>query len=90
MGALAGRRPVDIVFSDIMMPGRMNGMELAQEIRRQRPNMPVLLTSGYAEAARGTVATSQIRIIPKPYRIDELRDALAAVRQDARMSVQEH
>jgi PAS domain S-box-containing protein len=90
LGALAGRRSVDIVFSDIMMPGRMNGMELAQEIRRRRPNMPVLLTSGYAEAARGTAATSQIRIIPKPYRIDELRDALAAVRQDARKSVQEH
>jgi PAS domain S-box-containing protein len=90
LGALAGRRPVDIVFSDIMMPGRMNGMELAQEIRRRRPNMPVLLTSGYAEAARGTAATSQIRIIAKPYRIDELRDALAAVRQDARKSVQEH
>jgi PAS domain S-box-containing protein len=89
LGALAGR-PVDIVFSDIMMPGRMNGMELAQEIRRRRPDMPVLLTSGYAEAARGTAATSQIRIIPKPYRIDELRDALAAVRQDARKSVQEH
>jgi DNA-binding LytR/AlgR family response regulator len=63
---------------------------LAQEIRRRRPNVPVLLTSGYADAARDTAETNQIRIIPKPYRIDELRDALAAVRQDARKSVQEH
>jgi signal transduction histidine kinase/ActR/RegA family two-component response regulator len=90
LGALADRRSVDIVFSDVMMPGRMNGVELAQEIRRRRPNLPVLLTSGYAEAARRKAGAQTIKIIPKPYRIDELRDALAAVRQDARMSIREH
>jgi len=90
LGALADRRSVDIVFSDIMMPGRMNGVELAQEIRRRRPDMPVLLTSGYAEGVRRNAAAQQIKIIPKPYRIDELRDALAAVRQDARESLREH
>ena len=90
LGALADRRPVDIVFSDVMMPGRMNGVELAQEIRRRRPNLPVLLTSGYAEAARRKAGAQLIKIIPKPYRIDELRDALAAVRQDARDSIREH
>jgi signal transduction histidine kinase/CheY-like chemotaxis protein len=90
LGALADRRSVDIVFSDVMMPGRMNGVELAQEIRRRRPNLPVLLTSGYADAARRKAGAQQIKIIPKPYRIDELRDALAAVRQDARKSIREH
>jgi CheY-like chemotaxis protein len=91
LGALADHRSVDIVFSDIMMPGRMNGMELAQEIHRRRPHLPVLLTSGYAESASRIAGTHQIKIIAKPYRIDELRDALAAVRQDARKSsVQEH
>lgn len=90
LGALADRRAVDIVFSDVMMPGRMNGVELAQEIRRRRPNLPVLLTSGYAEAARRKAGAQLIKIIPKPYRIDELRDALAAVRQDARDSIREH
>jgi signal transduction histidine kinase/ActR/RegA family two-component response regulator len=90
LGALADRRSVDIVFSDVMMPGRMNGVELAQEIRRRRPNLPVLLTSGYVDAARRKAGTQQIKIIPKPYRIDELRDALAAVRQDARKSIREH
>jgi len=90
LGALADRRSVDIVFSDVMMPGRMNGVELAQEIRRRRPNLPVLLTSGYAEAARREAGAQQIKIIPKPYRIDELRDALAAVRQDTRKSIREH
>jgi DNA-binding NtrC family response regulator len=59
-------------------------VELAQEIRRRRPDLPVLLTSGFAEAASRSAAAEQIRIIPKPYRMDELRDALAAARQDAR------
>jgi signal transduction histidine kinase/ActR/RegA family two-component response regulator len=90
LGALADRRSVDIVFSDVMMPGRMNGVELAQEIRRRQPNLPVLLTSGYAEAARRKAGAQPIKIIPKPYRIDELRDALAAVRQDTRKSIREH
>ena len=90
LGALADRRTVDIVFSDVMMPGRMNGVELAQEIRRRRPNLPVLLTSGYAEAARRKAGSQQLKIIPKPYRLDELRDALAAVRQDTRKSIREH
>jgi signal transduction histidine kinase/ActR/RegA family two-component response regulator len=90
LGALADRRSVDIVFSDVMMPGRMNGVELAQEIGRRRPNLPVLLTSGYAEAARRKAGAQKIKIIPKPYRMDELRDALAAVRQDARNSIREH
>jgi signal transduction histidine kinase/CheY-like chemotaxis protein len=90
LGAIADRRAVDIVFSDVMMPGRMNGVELAQEIRRRRPNLPVLLTSGFAEAARRKAGAQRIKIIPKPYRIDELRDALAAVRQDAREPLREH
>ncbi|MDP9089056.1 MAG: response regulator [Pseudomonadota bacterium] len=90
LGALADRRVVDIVFSDVMMPGRMDGVELAQEIRRRRPNLPVLLTSGYAEAAQRKAGGQRLKIIPKPYRIDELRDALAAVRQDAQDSIREH
>ena len=82
LGALADKRAIDIVFSDVMMPGRMNGVELAQEIRRRRPNLPVLLTSGFAEAASRSAAVHRIRIIPKPYRIDELREALAAAAQE--------
>jgi signal transduction histidine kinase/ActR/RegA family two-component response regulator len=83
LGALANKREIDIVFSDVMMPGPMNGVELAQEIRRRRPNLPVLLTSGYAEAASRSATVHQIKIIPKPYRMEELREALTAVSQDA-------
>src|SRR5690242_19480087 len=78
LGALANGRPVDIVFSDIMMPGGMNGVELAREIRRRRAELPVLLTSGYAEAAAREANSAGIRILSKPYRIDELSAALNA------------
>lgn len=90
LGALAERRRVDIVFSDVMMPGRMNGMQLAQEIRRRRPNLPVLLTSGYIEPSSRNVMSQPIKIIHKPYRMEQLRDALAAVTRNARDSVREH
>jgi signal transduction histidine kinase/ActR/RegA family two-component response regulator len=78
LGALANGRHVDVVFSDVMMPGGMNGVELAREIRRRRAELPVLLTSGYAEAAARQADEEDIRILPKPYRIDELSTALHA------------
>ncbi|WP_459584939.1 response regulator, partial [Bradyrhizobium diazoefficiens] len=48
LGALADGRSVDVIFSDIMIPGGMNGVERAHEIKRRRNDIPVLLTSGYA------------------------------------------
>ena len=51
LGALANGRTVDLLFSDIMMPGAMNGLDLAREAQRRRPGLPILLTSGYADAA---------------------------------------
>ncbi len=52
LGALANGRAIDLVFSDVMMPGGMNGVELAREVRRRR-NLPVLLTQRLdAEAAK--------------------------------------
>jgi CheY-like chemotaxis protein len=59
-----------------MMPGGMNGVELAREIKRRRRKLPVLLTSGYAEAARSQAEAEGVRILPKPYRLDELSAAL--------------
>jgi CheY-like chemotaxis protein len=78
LGALANGRHVDIVFSDVMMPGSMNGVDLAREIRRRRAELPVLLTSGYAEAAAQVANAAGIRILRKPYGLDELSAALDA------------
>jgi CheY-like chemotaxis protein len=82
LGALANGRSIDLVFSDIMMPGEMNGVELAREIRKRRQGLPVLLTSGYAEAARLDAETEGVQILPKPYRLDELSTALGALVQN--------
>ena len=76
LGALANDRQIDLVFSDIMMPGGMNGVELANEVRRRRIDLPILLTSGYPEAAARDVVAAGVRILPKPYRVDELSAAL--------------
>ena len=51
LGALANSRQIDLVLSDIMMPGGVSGLQLAREIRRRHPSMPVILTTGYVEAA---------------------------------------
>jgi CheY-like chemotaxis protein len=64
----------DAVFSDVMMAG-MSGLELAHEVRRRYPGMPVLLTSGYSEiiAKEGTFGFPLLR---KPYSIDALARGL--------------
>ncbi len=67
---------VDIVFSDIMMPGGMNGVELARAIRTRALGVPVLLTSGYAEAAQQSAAAEGVHVLAKPYRLEDLATAL--------------
>lgn len=84
LGALADGRPIDLIFSDIMMPGGMNGVELAREVQRRRSDVPVLLTSGYSEAAAEDAARAGVQILPKPYQIDELAAALTAARAGGR------
>lgn len=74
---LANGSHVDLIFSDVMMPGGMNGVELAREIRIREFGIPVLLTSGYAEAARTAAEAQGVRILAKPYRLEELAEAVA-------------
>jgi CheY-like chemotaxis protein len=76
LGALADEREIDLVFSDIMMPGTMSGMELALEVRRRRPGAPILLTTGYAGAAVQVAEVEDIEILSKPYAIEALDAAL--------------
>ncbi|HEX4183662.1 MAG TPA: ATP-binding protein [Caulobacteraceae bacterium] len=76
--------PVDLIFSDIIMPGVMNGVKLAEEVKRRFPEVPVLLTTGFEDAL--TLADGRgLAIINKPYRREELRrrisELLAASRR---------
>ncbi|WAE51336.1 ATP-binding protein [Stutzerimonas frequens] len=77
---------VDIVFSDIMMPGGMNGVELAREIRTRALGVPVLLTSGYAEAAQQSAAAEGVHVLAKPYRLEDLATTLREVIDGAAQS----
>ena len=88
LGALADGRAVDLIFSDIMMPGGMNGVELAREIKRRRSDIPVLLTSGYSEVAAHDAEVAGVQILPKPYHIDELAAALKAAKSNLQFEAQ--
>ena len=66
---------VDFVFSDIVMPGKMDGLGLAHRLRQIRPNLPVLLATGYSEAAAGV--RGDFPILRKPYEIHELSEAIS-------------
>ena len=77
LGALANDRPIDQVFSDIMLPGGMSGIELAREIRRRHPALPVLLTTGYVEAA-ADLKDGEFELLLKPFSLEALAAALGA------------
>jgi signal transduction histidine kinase/CheY-like chemotaxis protein len=71
---LSGQK-FDAVFSDIIMPGGMSGLDLARKMRQHFPDLPVLLSSGYARAT-GEVYREGFDIIAKPYSADSLGEAL--------------
>ena len=66
---------IDLVFSDIVMPGKMDGLSLAHRLRQIRPGLPVLLSTGYNDAARNVHGI--FPILHKPYEIHELSEAIA-------------
>lgn len=66
---------VDFVFSDIVMPGKMDGLSLAHHLRQIRPGLPILLATGYSDVAAGV--RGDFPILRKPYEIHELSEAIA-------------
>jgi PAS domain S-box-containing protein len=68
------RDGIDLVFSDIVMPGKMDGLSLARAIKQKHPALPILLATGYSEAAQN--ARADFPILRKPYQLHELSRAL--------------
>jgi CheY-like chemotaxis protein len=66
---------IDLVFSDIVMSGKMDGLGLARTIKQKHPALPVLLATGYSEAVQS--ARGDFPILRKPYQLHELSRALA-------------
>jgi CheY-like chemotaxis protein len=86
-----GALPFDVVLSDIHMPGKLNGIDLAEILQSWTPRVPVILVTGYAEEldrARHVDA----RVLSKPFDIALLDSLLQAIREDlsARADNREH
>ena len=73
---LAGGEKPKLVFSDIVMPGGISGIELARKVRDCFPELPILLTTGYSEQVGGSHG---FPVLQKPYEMDSLAQALGAV-----------
>ena len=66
---------VDVVFSDIVMPGKMDGLKLARTIRERNPDLPILLTTGYSASARHV--RSDFPVLRKPFHLHDLSRELS-------------
>ncbi len=75
LALLLSGQSFDILFSDIIVPGGMSGLDLARSVRQHFPRLPILLSSGYARAT-GEVYREGFNIIAKPYGADALAEAL--------------
>jgi len=74
--------PLDAVFTDVAMPGRFDGIALADAARSLRPGLPVLFTTGFANLIRASRNLDLPGpILRKPYLPGELRRALRALLQ---------
>ncbi|HEX6841544.1 MAG TPA: response regulator [Stellaceae bacterium] len=81
---LGGSGPVDLLFTDIVLPNRMNGIELAREARRLRPGLKVLMTSGYSGGAEGAEGTQrEFPFLVKPYGHRDLAKRIREVLTEA-------
>lgn len=80
---LSERNDIDLVFSDLVMPGKMTGYDLARRIATENPHMRILLTSGFSEGMlRDGKVGAEFPVLGKPYRQDELAKALQALFED--------
>jgi CheY-like chemotaxis protein len=78
MAIIRSAAHIDIMFSDVVMPGRMNGVDLAIEARRIRPDIRIALTSGYSPTALDDIP-ADVPMLPKPYLQADLSTTLRRI-----------
>jgi CheY-like chemotaxis protein len=80
LGILRSGARIDMLFSDVVMPGGMNGVQLSVEAKRLRPDLKVLLSSGYTGAVLGNSGVPEdMPLLSKPYRREDLATKLRMV-----------
>jgi CheY-like chemotaxis protein len=72
---LEGRPDIRVVFTDIQMPGSMDGLKLAQFVRGRWPPIKIVATSGFVNVGKGDLPEGS-RFLPKPYRPEQIVAAL--------------
>jgi PAS domain S-box-containing protein len=82
LARLAAEDNIHLVFSDIVMPGTMNGVALARRVRSAYPHIPVLLTTGYTPQQE--LIDDTLAVLRKPYRLTTLSTALRETLDRAR------
>jgi len=75
---LKRNQPVDLLFTDVVMPGGMNGRELVEIAGSIRPHLPVVFTTGYTDdaALMDGCLEAEIELLSKPYRLRDLAESL--------------
>ena len=76
MAVLTGAEAVDLVFSDVLLPGGGSGLDLAREMAGRQIGVPMILTSGYGGGMTQRLAAANLPFLRKPYRMDSLRQAI--------------
>ncbi|WP_347342477.1 response regulator [Bradyrhizobium brasilense] len=92
LAVLDSGAPIDLLFTDVIMPGAMNGRDLATEARKRRPGLRVLFTSGYTDDAidQDGKLEQGILFLAKPYSRAELARMLrVALREEGAVIAQE-
>ncbi|MGF7174786.1 response regulator [Azospirillum doebereinerae] len=78
LAVLAENAAIDLLFSDVVMPHGMNGIDLARVVRQRHPDVSILLTSGFTAGnrVRDPVLEMEFPVLRKPYRHEELAGAI--------------
>ncbi len=81
IGHLKAGQPFDLLFTDVVLPGGMNGAEIAKEARRMQPDIMVLYTTGYAEntVIHHGKLDRDVNLVNKPYRRTELLEKVQEI-----------
>jgi CheY-like chemotaxis protein len=84
MTVIGSSEPIHLLLTDVVMPGEMDGRDLARVAVARRPTLRVLLTSGFPDARWSSSGSRTGRLLSKPYRKEELRRAVREVLDEAR------